>query len=140
MTMQTQLWQILLPRIKRHEGLNLFVYQDTQGHDTLGYGHLLSRGITPAAAEFILHEDISSAYQQARMLRGFDGLQPARQAVLVEMVFNMGYARVKMFRKMLAALAEKDYKRAAREMLNSRWAAQVGYRAQELAEQMEKGE
>lgn len=138
--MQTALWQILLPRIKRHEGLSLFVYQDTQGHDTLGYGHLLAHGITPAAAEFILHEDISSAYQQARMVRGFDGLNVARQAVIVEMVFNLGYKRLKTFRKMLTALAEKDYQRAAREMLHSRWAEQVGYRAQELAEQMEKGE
>ena len=41
---------------------------------------------------------------------------------------------------MLDALQERDYKRAAQEMLNSLWAKQVGTRAQELAYAMEHGE
>ena len=40
---------------------------------------------------------------------------------------------------MLKALAEKDYKRAAKEMLDSRWAEQVGERAKTLAKIMEEG-
>ena len=62
-----------------------------------------------------------------------------RQCVLVEMIFNMGVANVLKFKHMLKALAEKDYKRAAEEMLDSRWAEQVGERAKTLAKIMEEG-
>jgi lysozyme len=45
---------------------------------------------------------------------------------LVNMVFNMGIARVSGFHKMHAALTRQDYPEAARQMLDSAWAHQVG--------------
>jgi lysozyme len=59
--------------------------------------------------------------------------------VLVEMIFNMGVKGLMSFRRMLAALGRADYQEAAREMLNSRWAEQVGARAVELANIMREG-
>ena len=41
---------------------------------------------------------------------------------------------------MLAAVEEGDYKKAAKEMLDSKWAFQVKGRAVELAKIMETGE
>ena len=43
---------------------------------------------------------------------------------------------VAKFRKMLSALEDHDYHRAAAEMLDSRWARQVPRRAGEEAERM----
>ena len=40
---------------------------------------------------------------------------------------------------MIKALEEGDYKRASQEMLDSRWARQVGQRAEDLARMMEEG-
>lgn len=56
------------------------------------------------------------------------------------MHFNIGLARLKGFAKALAAIERGDYKTAAAEMLDSKWARQVGKRASELAKQMETGQ
>jgi lysozyme len=40
---------------------------------------------------------------------------------------------------MLAALEQGDYETAAKEMLDSKWARQVGDRANRLAKMMEDG-
>ena len=56
------------------------------------------------------------------------------------MAFNMGVPTLLEFRRMLGALAEKDWDGAAVEMLDSKWARQVGSRANELSELMRRGE
>ncbi len=61
------------------------------------------------------------------------------QEVLVEMVFNLGINRFKTFRKMIKAVKQGDYVLASREMLDSRWAKQVGQRAITLSNIMKKG-
>ncbi|MCV6587566.1 MAG: hypothetical protein OIF57_00865 [Marinobacterium sp.] len=69
----------------------------------------------------------------------FTRLDAARQLVLANMAYNLGVPRLKGFRKMWRALEQGDYKLAAAEMLDSRWARQVGKRATELAEQRRAG-
>jgi lysozyme len=63
----------------------------------------------------------------------------ARQDVLVNMTYNMGWPRLSGFKRALAAMQAHAYEAAAREMLDSAWAAQVGPRAHRLAEQMRTG-
>jgi lysozyme len=45
----------------------------------------------------------------------------------------MGINRLLGFKKMIMALTVKDYTKAAIEALDSRWATQVGGRAQDVA-------
>jgi lysozyme len=52
------------------------------------------------------------------------------------MSFNLGYGRLKTFKKMLTALSKGDYEASAKEMLDSKWATQVGNRATALASLM----
>jgi len=66
----------------------------------------------------------------------FSQMQPVRQDALINMVFNMGITRFKGFKNMIGALVEQNYQLAADEMLDSKWARQVGSRADELAYQM----
>jgi lysozyme len=66
-------------------------------------------------------------------------LNEARARVIVEMIFNMGYPKVLQFKKMWEAIKQNDFKVAAAEMLNSRWATQVKGRAEVLAKIMEEG-
>jgi lysozyme len=55
---------------------------------------------------------------------------------LTEMCFNMGEGNLKKFKNMIAAIEALDMDRAAEEALDSRWAQQVGQRANRLAEKL----
>jgi lysozyme len=56
------------------------------------------------------------------------------------MIFNIGMPRFKQFKKMIAALEEGDWSEAANQMMDSKWAKQVGKRAERLRDMMETGE
>ena len=60
-------------------------------------------------------------------------ISEARQGVLIEMCFNMGIYNLLKFEKMIRALRLEDYKSASLQMLDSKWAKQVGQRAHRLA-------
>lgn len=130
----------LSDQLKRHEGVELKPYVCPAGYLTIGVGrNIQDNGISMEEAEILLLNDIDRCWMQAKTLPGWDSMNEARRAVLVNMVFNMGLPRVQGFKKMLAALEDEDYAAATREMLDSRWARQVGDRATELAEQMAYG-
>lgn len=127
--------------IRRYEGFSKLPYKCPTGHLTIGYGHNLENGISAAAAEFLLQEDLARAERAVKnAFPWWWKLADARQFVLVDMAFNMGLAGLKGFKKMLASTEQGDYQTAAKEMLASKWAAQVGRRAVELSKIMEKGE
>ena len=127
--------------IKKHEGLRLKPYRCPAGKLTIGYGRNLDdSGISPSEAEALLYNDIQTCYAACVKFGFWNRLNAARQAVLLDMCFNLGISRLKQFKKMLAALTRGNYENAAKEMLDSAWARQVKTRAQELAEIMKKGE
>jgi len=130
----------LREQLARDEGLKLTAYQDALGVWTLGYGHNLANPIPRAAAALILEADLDDALQQVRdRLSWSIDVPEARRAVLVNMAFNLGMAGLLGFRKFLVAAQAGDWGTAAREMLDSRWATQVGDRARRLADQMRDG-
>lgn len=133
--------ETLLEQLIRHEGLKLKPYRCTAGKLTIGVGrNLEDMGITKDEALYMLRADIARCYAECKSaFSWFAALTEARQNVLVNMCFNMGIARLKEFKKMLAAAHLGEYEDAAREMLDSAWAGQVGDRAKELAEQMQRG-
>ena len=127
--------------IRRYEGFSKLPYKCPTGHLTIGYGHNLDNGISTATAEFILQEDLARVEQAVKnAFPWWWKLDDARQFVLVDMAFNMGLAGLKGFQKMLTAAEQGDYQTAAKEMLASKWAVQVGHRAVELSKMMQKGE
>ena len=126
--------------IRRYEGLRLKPYVCPTGHLTIGYGHNLDNGIALEIAEELLQADLS--YAQMEVGKNFPWaheLDEVRQFVLIDMCFNMGLSKLLTFKKFLVALEKKNYQVAAKEMLNSHWAGQVGRRAAQLAEMMKKG-
>ena len=128
-------------RIRKSEGLSYLPYKCPSGHLTIGYGHNLEHGISIEAAELLLRQDIEIAAKQVKnAFIWWPKLTEARFYVLVDMTFNMGISRLCGFKKMLTAVEQGDYQTAAKEMLASKWAAQVGRRAAELSKIMKKGE
>jgi lysozyme len=121
-------------QLKIHEGFRNHVYQCSMGHDTQGYGHLVSKGISKEVAEMILQEDIQEAIEEVRRNIGFfDDLPGKAQEALVNMSFNLGISRLMQFKKMLMHLRDRSFSKASDEVLNSRYASQVGKRAVDVA-------
>ncbi|RJE76979.1 hypothetical protein CWB96_06370 [Pseudoalteromonas citrea] len=124
-----------------HEGLLCKPYTCTAGKLTIGVGrNLEDRGITEQEAEYLLDNDIHSVLSEvANEIPIFNNVSEVRQLVLLNMAFNLGVGGLKKFKKMLAALCVEEFNLAAQEMLNSKWAKQVGHRANELADMMAQG-
>ena len=55
------------------------------------------------------------------------------------MVFNMGINRFKHFKKTIYYIKNNDFTKASTEMMDSRWANQVGFRAVKLSSMMKMG-
>lgn len=131
----------LMAELKRDEGVRLKPYRDTVGKLTIGVGRNLDdKGISLSEANILLVDDIEevTAGLDAELpwWRDLDGV---RQRVLVNMCFNVGIQKLLTFRNTLAATKAGDYLRASQQMLESKWATQVGPRATRLAAMMRDG-
>ena len=128
----------LIAQLKRHEGVELKPYRDTEGILTIGVGRNLENGLRMVEAEFLLMNDVKDCMAEAKSYHWYEGLSATRKAVIINMLFNLGKPRFDKFVKFQAAIAEGLYDKASTEMLDSRWAKQVGKRAVELSMQMQK--
>jgi lysozyme len=127
--------------IKVGEGLRLKPYHCTADKLTIGWGRNLSdNGISEDEANAFLDRDIDSVCVRLEQEDFWPSICAARQAVLIDMCFNLGWPRLSGFRKMLGHVRVGDYEAAAREMLDSKWAVQVGGRATKLAKIMRTGD
>jgi lysozyme len=127
-------------QIKKHEGFSKHPYRDTEGVLTIGYGRNLEKGISQEAADFLFAEDMTHVLVDCFRFSWYADLDTVRQAVIENMVFNLGFGRFSQFKKMIAAIIAEDWNKASKEMMNSKWAKQVGYRAEELAFMMRTGQ
>lgn len=140
--------EIAIPQLKIDEGCRLVAYPDPlSGGDpwTIGYGHTgkdvwPGKRITQDEAEDLLAKDTKEACKDASTLPvNFKDLDPVRQAVLINMTFNLGLTKLLKFKRTLEEIRMRNYETAALYMLQSQWAAQVGQRAIRLAKKMKNG-
>jgi lysozyme len=148
--------QALVNSVAKHEGFRAHPYldccgrpwkdcgcpYDKKGNLTIGFGRNLdANGISKKEAAFLLQNDLDTAEAECRRAFApwFGKLAESRAIVLIEMAFNMGLKRLSGFGQSLKAIREGRYDDAAKHLLKSRWAEQVGQRAQTLAEQMREG-
>ena len=132
----------IVTQLKRDEGFSLRLYNDSVGKITIGYGrNIQDNGISADEAELMLKNDINIAITSlSHLLPWFAKLDDVRKGVLTNMVFNMGMPRMLSFHKMLTFLEDGNFESASKEMIDSKWATQVGGRAKRLATQMQTGE
>ncbi|KII34839.1 hypothetical protein NL64_06125 [Pseudomonas fluorescens] len=133
--------QRVYARLSIDEDRRKRIYTDTVGKISGGVGrNLTDRGFRDDEIDLMLVNDVSEAIGECRrMFRNFDAIAEARQEALVNMMFNMGYTKLAGFKKMIAAVLANNWEEAARQMLESKWADQVGDRADRLASAMRKG-
>lgn len=139
----------LIDQLKRDEGESLKVYRDTKGILTAGVGHNceahhenLSEDdlVTQQQVDNWLDDDLAFAtHVTDSYLPWLTKLDTTRRSVFYNMSFNMGILKVLLFHHMLGYAQTGHYDLAAKEMLNSEWATEVGDRAKRLSIQMRDG-
>lgn len=140
-----------LPTLKaeltRDEGRRPKIYTDTVGKITAGVGRNLSDvPFSEDEIDLMLNNDIEKVELALDAnLPWWRNLDPVRQRVVLNMGFNIGVGDAKAgtglmgFKNTLRSIQNGDYLSAASGMLQSKWAAQVGARAQRLAQMMKTG-
>ena len=124
--------------LEDHEGFADRPYLDTVGVWTFGHGLTY---ITEDESLMVMRYRLETEYiPQLRVLFPMlDDLTPNRQEVLLNMTYNLGIRGVAGFKRMIQAIGVLDFKQASIEMLDSKWAVQVGQRAIDLADKMRAG-
>lgn len=138
----------LREQLKIDEGVKYEIYNDHLGYPTFGIGHLITEWDeeygqpvgTPISEErvnAVFDNDVATYVSEAKKVFPNLELLPAEaQEVIVNMCFNMGAPRLSKFKKFIAAVNEADWTTAGVEMLDSRWAKQVGNRATRLKDRI----
>ena len=124
-------YDILLEQLKDFEGLELKAYQCTAGKTTIGLGRNLDDyGITEEEAYYLAKNNINELEDELdRAIPWWRQLDDARQRALINLAYNVGTTTLLKFKKTLQYLEDGSYEEAAKEVLDSRWADQVGRRA-----------
>ena len=120
-----------------------WMYKDTEGYDTIGYGHLVLNserekfkdGITPIDADLLLAWDIDRTKKDVKSI----GLTLPKdwEDFMIIMVFQLGLSGTKKFRKMITALQKQDWKEAINQAKDSLWYRQTPNRLNDMVKNLE---
>lgn len=136
----------LIGQLIRHEGLRLRPYNCPAGKLTIGVGRNLDDvGITKGEAIVLLANDVTRADHDLRNIftiyrvdiRTVNG---PRYEALINVCFNIGVGSLKKFKRMFRAIRAENWIAASIELLDSKYADDVGRRAVELSNQLRTGE
>ena len=113
----------LIQELILDEGYKYETYEDHLGFLTLGVGHLV------LDTDPEINQPVGTPVSEERVL---ECLNNDIETVCNELDRNLGITRLLKFRKFLAALEAGDFETAGEEMIDSKWATQVGARATRL--------
>lgn len=121
-----------------HEGLRLFPYHDTRGKLTIGVGRNLDdTGISEPEAVYLMMNDLARVDAQlSYRFPWYSSLAGPRRYAVVDMAFNLGAVGFGRFKRMIQGIQTGDWDYAAQSALDSKWASQVGQRAETVAKMM----
>ena len=138
----------LREQLKIDEGCVYEIYNDHLGYPTFGIGHLVRESdpengspvgtkVSEDRVADAFDDDIEIVLSDCNKLYpDFEDLPEEAQQIIANMMFNLGRPRLSRFRGMKAGVDARDWNRAADEMVDSRWYAQVGRRAERLVDRM----
>ena len=132
----------LTEQLRRHEGVEPYVYVCSAGYETIGVGRNISEsglGLSDDEIDYLLQNDIERCKNELSRFPWFTDISSVRQDAIINLCFNLGITRLLGFKKALQAMAEGKFDKAADEFLDSRWAEQVGNRAVEVTQMIRTG-
>lgn len=135
--------------LEDHEGRRAKVYKCTAGKRTIGVGHNIDAKGLPKDIEKYLKEtgmiteemidrllvmDIEDAQRDAiRLWPNIMTFSNSQQVALIDFVFNVGYGTAQTFKNTNLAINQRRWADAAKGILGSKYAKQVGRRAKDIA-------
>ncbi|MBR8466338.1 lysozyme [Campylobacter sp. faydin G-140] len=137
----------LKEKIRRNEGFKSYVYEDTRGFATIGYGFKLTslskdelalnggktEPMSREVAERILDIKLTNLYNEVFTTFSWLHDKPKNvQEVVIEMCYQMGVGAVKKFATTLHHIRCGEYKSAYESGLKSLWAKQTPNRAKRV--------
>lgn len=133
--------------IELEEGWRDKPYYCSEGYPTVGYGFKIADKDAPlpkfclpkSAGDAWLMHNLNDLVDHLSKYQWFNKLNDARKAIILSMAYQMGISGVLKFKNMIKAIEQDDYRNAALEMLDSRWAKQTPQRADRHQLQMQSG-
>lgn len=111
--------------VKGHEGLSLMPYYCTAHKLSIGIGrNLEDRGISREEAFFLFGNDLKLAISDLRRTFGEDlnSFPDLVMLAFIDMMFQLGIVRFGGFKKMIQYARAGNWKEAARELMDSKYA------------------
>jgi lysozyme len=132
--------QIIKNRLIDFEAMVLQPYKCSSGFLSLGVGRNLdANGISEEEALYLLSNDIDAVIDTLdRHWKVWRSFPTPAQYVCIDLVFNMGINAWMSFRKTRAYMELGKWEEASKELLNSKYASQVGRRALFNSEELAK--
>ena len=128
-------------QIERDEAFRAFLYRDSRGHWTIGYGTNLDAGISQAQGAALLEVAFEAAIADVATVLPWTGrLDDVRLGVLIQMRYNLGLHGLLAFAEMLACLMAEQWDQASAALLDSAAATQEPARVSRWAHELKTGE
>lgn len=140
----------LMKELEIDEGRVNAIYTCSAGKPTFGVGHMILASDpeygqpdgTPVLEERVAKmflADLTNTLNDCRRLYpSFDELPEEVCLILANMMFNLGYPRLRGFKRLGVAIQNKSWDIAATEMADSAWSRQLPARSGRLIERMRK--
>ena len=134
----------LIKMITRHEGVRSHMYICSKNMETIAIGRSIGPGglgLSDDEISYLLANDINRVIDElSASFPWFLELDEVRRDAIIDICFNLGITKLLNFKNALNAMEIEDWKAASMHFYDSRWANQVGDRADELCEMIETGE
>lgn len=140
----------LMREIEADEGRLNRIYVCTAGKNTFGVGHMIRQSdpefgqpvgtsVSEERVAAAFMEDVANTLDDCRRLYPkFDELPEEVQLILGNMMFNLGYNRLRAFSRLAVAIEEHRWDTAAEEMIDSAWHRQLPERSGRLIHRMKQ--
>ena len=138
----------LRKELEADEGCKHKTYMSTENKITGGIGHMITEWddekytevgveIPEEQVKAWFNKDIETVLSDCELLYDdFEHLPEDAQLIIANMMFNLGYPRLKKFVGMKSGVDARDWNKAADEMIDSNWYKQVPNRAGRLVKRM----
>lgn len=127
-----------IEQLKHDEGYRNKLYKCTANKWTIGIGYNIEdRGLPDSIIMELAYMVVMECYKDLTDIftpEYFNSLPEAKQVALINMMYNLGKPTFLQFKRTIKAIKEGRWKDVEKFALESKWAKQVGKRANRIAQ------